>query len=72
LHQLLVPEPVQPGLFSDAEAAAAEALPTTERGERDALERTVDAVRARFGPGALGPAATRVEGAPPVRENGDA
>jgi DNA polymerase-4 len=73
LQQLLVPEPVQQDLFADATAPAGTSRPAdTEAGDRDALERTVDAVHARFGTGALGPAAARVEGASPVRENGDA
>ena len=37
-----------------------------------ALERSVDAVRARFGDDAVGPAATRVGTSAAVRENGDA
>ncbi len=66
LQQLLVPEPVQPGLFGDDARPEPEARPpAARRGDRDALERTVDAVRARFGTGALGRAS-------PVRENGDA
>ena len=43
-----------------------------QRPERRALERTVDAVRARFGQDAVGPGASRVERTPAVRENGDA
>jgi hypothetical protein len=67
LQQLVVPEPVQPGLFGDDAPSEPEARPpaAARRGDRDAFERTVDAVRARFGTGALGRAS-------PVRENGDA
>jgi DNA polymerase-4 len=65
LQQLLVPDPVQPGLFGDAPPEPAARPTAARRGDRDALERTVDAVRTRFGAGALGRAS-------PVRENGDA
>jgi DNA polymerase-4 len=67
LQQLLVPEPVQPDLFGDDAVLGVDAQrrPATPPGERNALERTVDAVRSRFGTGALGRAS-------PVRENGDA
>ena len=42
------------------------------RGRRQALERTLDAVRARFGKDSVGPGVSRVEQTPAVRENRDA
>ena len=42
-----------------------------QRAERQALERTVDAVRLRFGRDAVGPGASRVEHTAAVRENGN-
>jgi DNA polymerase-4 len=72
MQQLSVPEPTQPELFGPDLHGAAPG--------RQALERTIDAVRARFGVDAVGsalrlgtePAPSRVEPAPAVRENGDA
>jgi hypothetical protein len=71
MQQLSVPEPTQPDLFGPD-------LHGTAPG-RQALERTIDAVRARFGVDAGGsalrlgsePASSRVEPAPAVRENGN-
>jgi len=69
----------QPDLFSQAPAqptdpaeppdGAAEG-PTSADPPRGALERSVDAVRARFGDGAVGPASGRVGRSGVVRENG--
>jgi len=79
MQQLAAPAPSsQPDLFSqethaDTEEAHGEpAPPVSPRAERGALERTIDAVRARFGQNAVGPGAPRVEQTPAVRENGDA
>ena len=79
MQQLSVPAPPQqPDLFGPevcAEEATARPGPApavSQRAERQALERTVDAVRARFGQDAVGPGASRVEHTPAVRENGDA
>jgi hypothetical protein len=64
IQQLSVPTPTQADLFGPDMAGGAAA--------RQALERTIDAVRARFGRDAVGRAAPRVEHTPAVRENGDA
>ena len=56
-------EEAAPAPSSDAAPAGA------SRDERQALERAVDAVRARFGPRAVGRAARRVEDPTAVRDN---
>jgi hypothetical protein len=83
MQQLSVPAPPrQPDLFGpgpcaddstgDSTGEPGEAPPVSPRAERQALERTLDAVRARFGQDAVGPGAPRVEQTPAVRENRDA
>jgi DNA polymerase IV len=79
MQQLSVPAPSQPELFGAELSADGAATtrpgappPASRRAERQALERTLDAVRARFGRDAVGPASSRVEHTPAVRETGDA
>jgi DNA polymerase-4 len=80
MQQLSVPTPVQAELFGSEPAGVAEASPdpwdpghaASRREEREALEHTIDAVRARFGRDAVGLASSRVEDTPAVRENGNA
>jgi DNA polymerase-4 len=75
MQQLSVPAPAQPELFG-ADLAGDPVPPspraTSRRDEQQALERTIDAVKARFGSDAVGRATTRVEHPPAVRENGGA
>ncbi|HXY92346.1 MAG TPA: DNA polymerase IV [Acidimicrobiia bacterium] len=81
VQQLTAPTVLQPDLFGPATGAEAP-TPGAPREERAALERAVDAVRARFGDDAVGPARgpeggrralpSRVEQPPTVRENGNA
>jgi len=83
VHQFAPAEVVQPELFEPAEpppaarpadetvpAASSNAVPAdASRDERQALERAVEAVRARFGAGSVGRATRRVEDPAAVREN---
>src|SRR5262249_33778026 len=83
VQQLAPAEAVQPELFeppatplaerpgeAGARAPSSDAAPAgASRDERQALERAVDAVRARFGPRAVGRAARRVEDPAAVRDN---
>jgi DNA polymerase IV len=66
--------PDQPDLFSQAPPAPVEGVDddpgADPPGAHAALERSVDAVRARFGDGAVGPASGRVGRSGAVRENG--
>jgi DNA polymerase-4 len=72
MQQLSVPVPPrQPDLFGQ-EALPDEPAPRPANRELQALERTVDAVRARFGNNAVGHGCSRVEQTPAVRENGSA
>ena len=68
MQQLSVPAPpLQPDLFGPEVSPRTPtprpgpASAVSQRPERQALERTVDAVRARFGHDAVGPGASRVE-----------
>ena len=84
MQQLSVPEPArQPDLFGpdlfgpdryaeDSTPRPGPAPAVSPRTDRQALERTLDAVRARFGQDAVGPGAPRVEQTAAVRENRDA
>ncbi len=87
MQQLSVPTLTQPDLFGpglsggptdgspappDSAGSAVTGATASGREERQALERAIDAVRARFGREAVGPLSSRVEHAPAVRENGDA
>jgi DNA polymerase-4 len=81
MQQLSVPTPVQTELFGSERAGVAEegspapmdlGPAPSRREERQALEHTIDAVRARFGRDAVGLASSRVEDTPAVRENGNA
>jgi DNA polymerase-4 len=71
MQQLSVPAPTQPELFGP-EVLPDEPAAHPATGERQALERTVDAVRARFGNNAVGHGSSRVEQTPAVRENDNA
>jgi DNA polymerase-4 len=66
VQQLAPAEAVQPELFEPT-GQAVRSRP--DEGSRQALEQAVDAVRARFGPRAVGRAARRVEDPAAVRDN---
>jgi len=51
-------------LFADPAAPTAPMAPGPDRSKRAAVERSMDAVREKFGPGAVGPAGPRSLGAP--------
>ena len=73
MQQLSVPALSQPDLFgSEVDRGRRRDAAAGATAERQALERTVDAVRARFGNNAVGHVSSRVEQTPAVRENENA
>jgi hypothetical protein len=71
VQQLSVPAAVQPDLFGAAAGEGAEPeVPAPPTPSVRSLERTIDAVRERFGHDAVDRASSRVEHAETVRENG--